>query len=257
MLTRLSAPSVLAGSLLVVLVALAGCSSGTPTAPQPGAPVPAADNPTGPGPASIAAATPAPDAASRGPEAPAARRGIAASEPVELYVPALGVHIPVGPAPCPVVGGMIDPDRKRPGFACYYVARDRPYTLPGSDSPDVSVLAGHTMRQGAAAFNPFFNVRTQRFTVVEGDELRLRTVTSGTRWLVYRAVSFHSPEKAGGLAADASVWGTGPLPGRLLTIGCLQPADLSLTSTRNIVIAWQYVGTATGEGSAPEGTGQG
>ena len=48
-----------------------------------------------------------------------------------------------------------------------------------------------------------------------------------------------------GLANDTSVWGTAPIPGRLLTIGCLQPTDLSQASTRNVVVAWDLGAVVT------------
>lgn len=43
-----------------------------------------------------------------------------------------------------------------------------------------------------------------------------------------------------GLAQDSSIWGTGPVPGRLLTIGCLQPADRTQRSSQNVVVVWSF-----------------
>ncbi len=124
---------------------------------------------------------------------------------------------------------------------CYYTADDRPYTLPASSTADLTVIAGHTSRRFAAAFNALYDWRQQRFAVRRGDRLLLRTKSSGADWLVYRAVSFHTPPRDG-LATDTSVWGTGAQPNRLLTIGCLQPSNPNAPSTRNIVVTWRYVG---------------
>ena len=44
----------------------------------------------------------------------------------------------------------------------------------------------------------------------------------------------------GGLAQDTSIWGTGPVPGRLLTIGCLQPLDRTQRSSQNVVVVWSF-----------------
>ncbi len=76
--------------------------------------------------------------------------------------------------------------------ACYYVAPDKPYTLPGSSTADLSVLAGHTWRGGNAAFNALFDWRTQSFTLRIGDELWVKTVASGSSSLVYRATELHT-----------------------------------------------------------------
>lgn len=165
------------------------------------------------------------------------------SRPREIYFPRFGVTVPVAGAPCPVVNGLLDPDRTAYGVACFYTAGDKPYTLPASATKDVTVLAGHTYRFGQAAFNVLYDWKAQTFAASAGDELWLRTEASGDQWLVYRAVAFHTPPKSG-LATDASVWGTGPLPSRLLTIGCLQPTDLKKAATQNVVVAWDFARVA-------------
>lgn len=190
--------------------------------------------------ASLATATTSPGSVVTGEAAQ-----IAPSVPRELFLPKTGTSIPIATKPCPVVNGLLDPDRSHLETACYYTAPDRPYSLPGTSAADLTVLAGHTWRKGPAAFNALYDWRTQAFAVSQGDELWVRTEASGQRWLVYRAVSFHTPTKDGGLANDTSVWGTAPIPGRLLTIGCLQPTDLSQASTRNVVVAWDLGAVVT------------
>lgn len=136
---------------------------------------------------------------------------------------------------------MIDPERDQITSACYYTAPDKPYRLPGSQTDDLVVLAGHTWRRGDAAFNFLWDWQRGAWSVAIGDEVWVRTQASGNAWLVYRAVSLHTPDKDGGLASDESIWGTGPLPNRLLTIGCLQPSDQTQRSNKNVVVAWDFV----------------
>ena len=184
-----------------------------------------------------------PQSASPAPVASSVEGVIAASPPREILFPRSGTSVTISGAPCPVVNGVLDPDRTAYTVACYYTARDKPYSLPASATSDLTVLAGHTYRFGPAAFNALYDWKAQSFAVTAGDELWLRTEASGDRWLVYRAVAFHTPPKSG-LATDASVWGTGPLPNRLLTIGCLQPTDLTKASTQNVVVSWDFARVA-------------
>ena len=192
-----------------------------------------------PTPASPPTVTPSSPAASPSPT-PTPAPNIAPSRPLEILLPKAGARIQIATDVCPVVDGMLDPDRRDYMVACYYVAPDKPYSEPGSEAPDIAVLAGHTWRDGPAAFNVLYDWASQAFTVAEGDEIWVRTEASGTHWLVYRAVSFHTPAKYGGLAADTNIWGEGPVPGRLLTIGCQQQVQEGVHSTNNIVVVWTY-----------------
>lgn len=212
--------------LVTVLSAgvLAGCGSEPPEKP--------AASPT---PTVTSSPTPSPS--------PTSPPAVAPSTPLALYVPRIDVTVPLDTDPCPVVDDMLDPDRDRLDEACYYVAPDKPYSLPGTDAPDIAVFAGHTSRKVDAAFNWLYDWTGQKFSVELGDELWVRTEASGSTWLVYTAESLHTPNKLGGLAEDTTIWGTEPVPGRLLTIGCLQPLDRNLPSSENVVVVWTYEST--------------
>ena len=166
--------------------------------------------------------------------------------PTELRIPSIGLQARIHAQPCPLKDGALTPATYRE--ACYYTAPDKPYQLPGSSTSDLSVLAGHTWRTGEAVFNPLYDWRAQAFRVRVSDELWLKTDTSGDRLLVYRALQTNTPAKGDGpdsLMNSSEIWGADgqTKPGLLLTIACLQPDDMALRSSRNVVIAWQYVGT--------------
>lgn len=233
----------LAAAILAVAVGVSGCGAAGAVSVQS---APSATSSTAP------IATPSTDSSTEAPSPTASGPSGAASEiapsippsvPREAYFPRAGVTVPIDGKPCPVVNGLLDPDRTAYGVACFYTAADKPYTLPASGTKDVTVLAGHTYRFGQAAFNVLYDWKAQTFAAAAGDELWLRTEASGDQWLVYRAIAFHTPPKSG-LATDASVWGTGPLPNRLLTIGCLQPTDLKKAATQNVVVAWDFARVA-------------
>lgn len=174
------------------------------------------------------------------------RRQAAASitqgRPVEMVVPVLGLRAGFEGADCRVVDGKIDP--KSMDKACALTGQDYPYELPGTDAGDIVVVAGHTGAGVDAVFNKLYDGKAERHTVAEGDTLFVRTETSGEDWLKYTATDLHDPDK-GALASNTEIWGTGPMPGRLLTISCIQPANLLADSVRNAVVGWQLAGTAT------------
>lgn len=146
---------------------------------------------------------------------------------------------------CPVNSeGSWEPDQTKPQAACYVKDATHPYVWPATVAPDLTVIAGHTGQQVKAAFNLLYDWHTQQFAVKANDEVWVKTVSSGTRWLVYKATQFYTPDKYGarGLEYDTDVWGTAPQPNTLITIGCLQPQTVGVETTRNIVIKWAYVG---------------
>lgn len=171
--------------------------------------------------------------------APDDSRIIPTSRPLEMYVPAIGLVAGFEQESCRLVDGLIDPVSL--DLACAYTAPDRPYRLPGSNADDIVVIAGHAGAGTAAVFDPMYNPNADHHNVRVGDVLYIRTETSGENWLKYTATDLHSPEKSG-LAGDASVWGEGATPGRLLTISCIQPAFAP--SVRNAVVGWQFAGIA-------------
>ena len=171
-----------------------------------------------------------------------AAASIAQGRPVEMVVPVLGLRAGFEQGDCRVVDGKIDP--KSMDKACALTGEGYPYELPGTDAGDIVVVAGHTGAGVDAVFNKLYDGKAERHTVATGDTLFVRTETSGEDWLKYTATDLHDPDK-GALASNTEIWGTGPMPGRLLTISCIQPANLLADSVRNAVVGWQLAGTAT------------
>lgn len=173
-----------------------------------------------------------------------AAASISQSRPVEMVVPVLGLRAEFEQADCRVVDGKIDP--KVMDKACALTGEGYPYQLPGTDAGDIVVVAGHTGAGVNAVFNKLYDGKAERHTVAVGDTVFIRTESSGDDWLKYTATDLHDPDK-GTLAGNAEIWGTGPIPGRLLTISCIQPANLLAESVRNAVVGWQLAGTVTDE----------
>lgn len=164
---------------------------------------------------------------------------IPTSRPLAMRIPSVGLHADFEKVNCKNKGGMIDPSTL--SEACVYTADDRPYSLPGTDAPDIVVVAGHAAAGVPAIFDKLYNPSTAQHTVHIGDALYVKTETSGDRWLKYEATDLHEPEKSA-LAGDKDIWGEGPTPGRLLTITCIQPPNPFEPSVRNAVIGWQFRG---------------
>ncbi|TYR20989.1 hypothetical protein FYJ87_02855 [Corynebacterium urealyticum] len=161
---------------------------------------------------------------------------------IEMYVPALKMHATFEEGPCRVKDGAINPDTM--DKACTYTSEDKPYSLPGTNAKDIVVITGHTGAGVPAVFNDLYDGAKDKHKVSIGDKLYLRTQASGDTWLVYSATDLHDPEKEG-LSQSPEIWGEGPMPGRLLTISCIQPANLLAPAVRNAVVGWQFQGTST------------
>lgn len=173
-----------------------------------------------------------------------AASSIAQARPVEMVVPVLGLRAGFEQADCRVVDGKIDP--KTMDKACALTGEGYPYALPGTDAGDIVVVAGHTGAGVNAVFNKLYDGKAEHHNVAKGDTLFMRTESSGEDWLKYTATDLHEPDK-GALAGNAEIWGTGPMPGRLLTISCIQPANPLADSVRNAVVGWQLAGVVTEE----------
>ena len=142
---------------------------------------------------------------------------------------------------CPLTDGALDPPTL--DTACYYVADDRPYSLPGTDAPDISVLAGHAASGRDAVFDDLYDNGADTFTLRRATNTR----AGGDRWLVYEATDFHGIDKAS-LGGSAEVWGDGPMPGRMLTTSCIQSRNPFAAATPNVIVGWTFAGLA----DAPE-----
>ena len=164
------------------------------------------------------------------------------SPAVEMFIPDIDLHATFSEGSCRVQNGAIDP--KSMNEACTYTAENRPYSLPGTNAPDLTVIAGHTGAGVPGVFNNLYDGTADQHTVAEDAKLYIRTEASGDTWLTYTATDFHDPSKDM-LDQDSAVWGDGPMPGRLLTISCIQPPNPLEAAVRNSVVGWQYEGTAT------------
>lgn len=160
-----------------------------------------------------------------------------------MVVPVLGLRAQFEASDCRVEDGAINPESL--DKACALTGSQYPYALPGTDAQDIVVVAGHTGAGVSAVFNQLYDGKAQHHNVAPGDTLFMRTEASGEDWLKYTATDLHEPDK-GALAGNPEIWGTGPMPGRLLTISCIQPANPLADSVRNAVVGWQLAGTVTG-----------
>lgn len=166
------------------------------------------------------------------------------SRPIEMTIPKVGLHAEFEKNDCRLKDGAIDPSTL--SEACVYTADDRPYSLPGTDASDIVVVAGHAAAGVPAIFDKLYDPSNDHHTVTIGDAMYIRTEQSGDRWLKYEATDLHEPEKTA-LAQSEEIWGSGPMPGRLLTVTCIQPANPFAPSVKNAVVGWQLQGVVSAE----------
>ena len=166
------------------------------------------------------------------------------SRPIEMTIPKVGLHAEFEKNDCLLKDDAIDPSTL--SEACVYTAENRPYSLPGTDASDIVVVAGHAAAGVPAIFDKLYDPSNEHHTVTIGDAMYIRTEQSGDRWLKYEATDLHEPEKTA-LAQSEEIWGSGPMPGRLLTLTCIQPANPFAPSVKNAVVGWQLQGVVSGE----------
>ena len=167
-----------------------------------------------------------------------AARDIAASPAVQLFIPSTDSALELSTAvlrmdDCRTV---IDPPRDREGFGKVYGCSD--FAQPGTDSPSLSVLAGHSAHGTDAAFNRLY----RQGESLAGREVYVRTEASGDAWLVYRIDHVYMPDKSD-LPYMAEVWGApgASTAGRILLVTCRQEPGLA-ESVQNYVAVGQLVG---------------
>ncbi|WP_245532924.1 sortase [Corynebacterium ulceribovis] len=171
-------------------------------------------------------------------EKPAAKpaQPIGESQPMAMHIPKLGITAGFDDAVCPLTDGALNPPTLK--TVCYFTAPDRPYTLPSTDSKDVTVVAGHA---GAGIPSVLDGLYDNGYTMDLGDELLIRTADSGDSWLVYKVTDRHSPDKPE-LGDDKEIWGEDATPGRLLLISCIMPGNPFAQSTQNVVLGFEFSG---------------
>ena len=167
------------------------------------------------------------------------------SMPVQVYVPSLDIYRDVASKPCPIVNGKIDPVRDDYMRTCAVRGAGLRTELPGTSAPNTTMIVGHTWHANptwqasvnSAAFNALYNWdkgEAGEYTLKSGDEVWVRTETSGSHWLVYTVTGFDEPTKTVG---NDNLWGfqEQPVPGQLKLVGCQQKTD-GTKSTNNIVV---------------------
>lgn len=126
------------------------------------------------------------------------------SQPIEMFIPSIKIDAPFENASCRVKNNKIDPATM--DKACSYTSNDKPYSQPGTNAPDIAVIAGHTGAGVPAVLNNLYDGTNDRHTVALRAKMYLRTESSGDNWLRYTATDRHGPQKSG-LSEDQSVWG--------------------------------------------------
>ena len=163
---------------------------------------------------------------------------IAPSPATQVYIPNAD-HDRVISTPVQPLDGcqrIIDPPHSGPDFGGVFGCSD--LAQPGTSSPSLTVLAGHSSQDVDTAFNRLY---VQGEDLV-GQEVFVRTRASGERWLVYRINAVHAPSKTA-LPYLADVWGKPgtSTAGRLLLVTCRQQPDVR-PAVQNYVAVAQLVG---------------
>ena len=196
--------------------------------------------------ASASAATPPPAATTTAPPptvAPTSGTALAPlsfapSRAVQIYVPNADPDLVISTSVQPLGGcrSVIDPPRSGPGWAGVFGCSD--FAQPGTATPSLAVLAGHSSR----SFDTVFNKLYRQGTALENEMVYLRTQDSGDHWLSYRVLHTYVPDK-GELPYLTAVWGGdgSSTSGRLVLVTC-QQTDSGSESTANYVAVAQFVG---------------
>ena len=162
----------------------------------------------------------------------------APSRAVQIYLPNADPELAISTDIHPLGGcrSVIDPPRNGPDFTGVFGCTD--FAQPGTASPSLAVLAGHSSQ----TFDTVFNKLYVQGAALEGQTVYLRTEDSGDRWLAYRIEHTYTPDK-NDLPYLTAVWGGdgSSTSGRLVLVTC-QQTDGAATSTANYVAVAQYVG---------------
>lgn len=154
--------------------------------------------------------------------APVAPQPLVAGQPTRLDIPAIGLSVTVGRMTV-AAGGTVDP----PTAGSAYWLSEYGAATPGTDN--TVYLAGHTYRQGTAAFNKLLDVPHSSYTVHPGDRIVV-TVPEGEVDYVVDGTALY--EKAD-VQQQAELWRR--VPGRLVLVTCFQ-YDGGTSSHQNFVV---------------------
>lgn len=168
----------------------------------------------------------------------AAVQTISQSPAVQIYIPNDDAKLTISTTVAPLSGcrKVIDPPHSGKGFGGVFGCSD--FAQPGTDSPSLSVVAGHSAKGVKTAFNKLY---VQGDSLV-GKEVFLRTQASGDKWLAYTFTAVYSPDKAD-LPYLTKVWGGdgSSTADRLVVVTCRQDPQTP-TATHNYVAVAQFEG---------------
>ncbi len=162
------------------------------------------------------------------------------SQPLELVVPStrseLTIDSRVDPMPTPC-RSVIDPPRDAQRLGGIYSCQD--FSLPGTNSHELSVIAGHAGQSIDTVFNKLY----QRGIGLVNQPVSLRTAASGNHWLIYTVQAVYTPDKKQ-LPYMAEIWGAPGenTAGRLVLITC--DIETNGSSPRNYVAVLQLKGVS-------------
>jgi len=213
-------------------------TTATPTTATPTTATPTTATPTTATPTTATPTTATPTAATPTAATAPAASSFAPSQALQIYVPNANPDLVISTSVQPLGGcrSIIDPPRSGPGWAGVFGCSD--FGQPGTSSPSLAVLAGHSSR----AWDTVFNKLYRQGTALENQMVYLRTQDSGSHWLSYRVLHTYVPDK-GELPYMTAVWGGDgcSTSGRLVLVTC-QQTDTSTESTANYVAVAQFVG---------------
>lgn len=174
-----------------------------------------------------------PPAAAAPSPSPAPPAPIAASAVQQLYIPApdpsMVIDDPVlaMPSNCRRV---IEPPLDGPDIAKVFQCMD--FAMPGTDTADNVVVAGHSSHYVTTTFNKLY----QQGASLTGRYVYVRTAASGSQWLRYVVQNVYEPLKTD-LPYQEQIWK--PTPGRLILVTCLQEDGLE-KSVKNFIVVAQF-----------------
>lgn len=219
---------------VVAILVIAGVVTALPFAwsATQSAPIAEMPRPTRPsaGPASALSSEPvSPDQAAFAP-----------SRAVQVYIPSSNPDLVIDTS-VEALGGcrsVIDPPRTGSHVGGVFGCTD--FAQPGTSSPDLAVLAGHSSTNLDTAFNRLH----RQGSALTGQTVYVRTEDSGDRWLAYRVEHTDTPQQDE-LLYLTSVWGGdgSSTAGRLVLVTCQQNEDRT-PATANIVAVAQFEGVA-------------
>jgi hypothetical protein len=150
---------------------------------------------------------------------------------VQIYVPSDNpddvINSTVYPMPTSCQH-IIKPPEDGQNFLKVFQCTD--FAMPGTATNNNVVVAGHSSKYAETVFNRLYK---QGESLI-GRLIYIRTVKSGTHWLVYKIQKVYEPVKKD-LPFLSQVWE--PTNGRLIVVTCLQQSATPLAVKNFIVVA--------------------